>query len=224
MASRRGRPRGDALSRERIVLAAIEMLDEEGEGALTFRQLTTRLGTGSGAIYWHIADKEELLAAAADVVVARAVAGVAADAEPTEAIRAVALGVFDAFNAHPWLGTQLARVPWQPAMLHLFEGVGTPLQALGVPQVAQFNAATALVSYLVALAAQHAAAARLNLRETDRSAFLAAIAEQWTAQKDSTTHPFVHHLAGQLAEHDDREQFIAGIDLILAGIETLRQA
>ncbi len=198
------------------------MLDEEGEGALTFRRLTTRLGTGSGAIYWHVADKEELLAAAADVVVARAVAGVAAGAEPKEAIRAIASAVFDAFNTHPWLGTQLARVPWQPAMLHLFEGIGTPLQVLGVPRAAQFNAATALVSYVVALAAQHAAGARLQLRETDRSAFLAAVAERWMAQSDSTTHPFVHQLAAQLAEHDDREQFVAGIDLILAGIDTLR--
>ncbi|AQA06782.1 TetR family transcriptional regulator [Mycobacterium sp. MS1601] len=221
--SRRGRPRGDALSRERIVAAAIEMLDEEGEGALTFRQLTARLGTGSGAIYWHVADKEELLAAAADVVVARAVAGAAADLEPRESIRAVALGVFDAFNAHPWLGAQLARVPWQPAVLHLFEGVGLPLQALGVPYAAQFNAATALVSYFVALAAQHAAATRLQLRETDRPTFLAAIAAQWSAQYDSSTHPFVHHLAEQLAEHDDREQFIAGLELILAGIDTLRE-
>jgi hypothetical protein len=32
----------------------------------------------------------------------------------------------------------------------------------------------------------------------------------------------VHRLATRLRDHDDREQFLAGIDLILAGIDTLR--
>jgi hypothetical protein len=31
-------------------------------------------------------------------------------------------------------------------------------------------------------------------------------------------------MAGQLPEHDDRDQFLAGIDLILAGIGTGRSA
>ena len=32
----------------------------------------------------------------------------------------------------------------------------------------------------------------------------------------------MHRVATQLREHDDREQFLAGIDLILAGIGTVR--
>jgi AcrR family transcriptional regulator len=214
--------RTDALSKERIVAAAIEILDTDGESALTFRALTARLETGAGAVYWHVANKDDLLAATTDHVIASTVTAVVGDAEPREAIRAIALGVFDAFNAHPWVGTQLAREPWQSAMLHLIEGIGSRLQVLGVPEPAQFNAATALVSYVVGLAAQYAAGARLDLRETDRSAFLATVATQWTRRHDAATYPFVHQLAAQLAEHDDREQFLAGIDLILAGIETLR--
>jgi AcrR family transcriptional regulator len=60
-----------ALSKARIVEAAIEILDNDGEDALTFRALAARLATGSGAIYWHIADKNDLLAAATDHVIAR---------------------------------------------------------------------------------------------------------------------------------------------------------
>ncbi len=63
--------RADALSKERIVEAAIEILDADGESALTFRALAARLATGSGAIYWHVANKNELLAAATDDVIAR---------------------------------------------------------------------------------------------------------------------------------------------------------
>jgi hypothetical protein len=44
-----------------------------------------------------------------------------------------------------------------------------------------------------------------------------AVAAQWT-QLDPAQYPFVRQVAPQLPGHDDREQFLAGIDLILAGI------
>jgi AcrR family transcriptional regulator len=138
--------RTDALSRERIVAAAIEILDADGESALTFRELAARLATGSGAICWHVASKNELLTAATDDVISRVVTEVVSGAEPQEAIRAIALGVFDAIDAHPWVGTQLSGEPWQSAMLQILEGIGGQLQALGVPERAQFDSASALVT------------------------------------------------------------------------------
>ncbi|NTY62009.1 TetR/AcrR family transcriptional regulator [Mycolicibacterium sphagni] len=218
---RRAGRRADALSKERIVEAAIEILDRDGESALTFRALAARLSTGSGAIYWHVADKNDLLDAATDAVISRVMTEDVGHEAPREAIRTVAVGVFDAIDAHPWVGTQLAREPWQPAMVHIFEGIGAQLQALGVAEGAQFNSASALVSYLLGLAAQYAAVMQLVPRETDRSAFLAAIASRW-AQHDPAKYPFVHQIAAQLPEHDDREQFLAGIDLFLAGIDAGR--
>jgi hypothetical protein len=84
----------------------------------------------------------------------------------------------------------------------------------------QFNCASALVTYVLGLAGQYAAGARLLARETDRSAFLATVAARW-AQLDPAEYPFARRVATQLREHDDREQFLAGIDLILAGIGTV---
>ena len=213
--------RTDALSKGRIVEAAIEILDAEGEGALTFRALTARLATGSGAIYWHVANKNDLLAATTDDVIARVMTEVVSGAEPREAIRAIALGAFDAIDAHPWVGAQLSREPWQSAVLQIFESFGGQLQTLGVPERAQFDCASALLNYVLGLAGQYAAGARLLAPETDRSAFLATVAAQW-AQLDPAEYPFMRQVATQLREHDDREQFLAGIDLILAGITTVR--
>jgi AcrR family transcriptional regulator len=220
-AAKRPERRTDALSKERIVAAAIEILDAGGESALTFRMLAASLATGSGAIYWHVGSKNELLMAATDDVIARVMTDVVSGAQPQEAIRAIALGVFDAIDAHPWVGTQLSSEPWQSAIHQILEGVGGRLQALGVPERAQFDSASALVNYVLGLAGQYAAAARLLPRETDRSAFLATIAARW-AQLDPAKYPFMHQVATQLPQHDDREQFLAGIDLILAGITTIR--
>jgi AcrR family transcriptional regulator len=219
--AKRTERRADALSKERIVGAAIEILDADGESALTFRALAARLATGAGAIYWHVADKNDLLAAAANDVIARVMNEMVSEVEPREAIRAIALGVFDAIDAHPWVGAQLSREPWQSAVLEIFEGIGGQLQALGLPQADQFNCASALVNYVLGLAGQYAAGARLLAPDTDRSAFLATVAARW-AQLDPAQYPFMRQVAAQLREHDDREQFLAGIDLILAGIGTVR--
>jgi AcrR family transcriptional regulator len=221
--TKRTERRADALSKERIVEAATEILDTDGESALTFRALAARLATGAGAIYWHVASKNDLLAAATEDVIARVTTEVASGAQPREAIRAIASGVFDAIDAHPWVGTELSREPWQPAVLQIFESFGGQLQALGVPAPAQFDCASALLNYVLGLAGQYAAGARLIPRDTDRSAFLATIAARW-AQLDPAEYPFVRQVATQLPGHDDREQFLAGIDLILAGITTVHEA
>ncbi|MEV5713359.1 helix-turn-helix domain-containing protein [Amycolatopsis mediterranei] len=221
MANRAPR-RTDGLSKDRIVRAAAGILDDGGEAALTFRALTARLSTGYGAIYHHVANKSELLAAATDDVIARVMTGTAGDAEPREALRTVALGLFDAIDAHPWVGAQLSREPWRPALMEIYERVGSLLDALGVPERALFDAAGALVNYVLGVAGQNAANARLlTSGQGDRSAFLADVSARW-ASLDPDRYPFVHRAATHLREHDDREQFLAGVDFFLAGIATLR--
>jgi hypothetical protein len=168
-----------------------------------------------------VASKDALLATATNGVISRVVAEVDREAEPRAAIRALAVGMFDAIHTHPWVGTELSREPWQFATLQLLEGFGQQIMALGVPARAQFDCASALLNYVLGLAGQYAAGARLLAGVTDRSTFLATVAEQW-AQLDPGEYPFVRQVAAQLPGHDDREQFLAGIDLILDGISSVR--
>jgi hypothetical protein len=186
------------------------------------RALTVRLATGYGAIYHHVADRNDLLMAATDHVLARVVPDVIA--EPQHALRAIALGLFDAIDAHPWVGAQLTREPWQPALLDIYESVSERLKALDVPQPALSDSAGVLVNYILGVAGQNAANARaLANSKMDRATFLATVAAQW-ARLDPARYPSMHKAGTQLREHDDREQFLAGVDLILAGIETVNRA
>ena len=91
--ARRTKRRDESLSRDRIIEASIELLDSSGEGGLTFRTLSERLATGPGAIYWHIANKSELLTAACDAIVARTMEARVVGATPEATIRAIALGI-----------------------------------------------------------------------------------------------------------------------------------
>ncbi|MFI6345070.1 TetR/AcrR family transcriptional regulator [Streptomyces sp. NPDC050560] len=225
MAARTHRPRRrtEALSRERITEAAVELLDTAGESGLTFRALTERLATGAGAIYWHVANKGELLRAATDAVIVTALATPPAGAAPRDRVRAVALGLFDAVEAHPWVAAQLSALPYQSTAPRIFESVGQQVKALGVPEEHWFATASALVEYILGAAGQNAAntaTARALGPAPDRGEILGSVARAWEGL-DAEEYPFTRAVGDQLRAHDDREQFLAGIDLILAGVTAL---
>jgi AcrR family transcriptional regulator len=210
--------REDGLSRERIIDEAIALLDSSGESGLTFRALAGRLDTGAGAIYWHVANKNDLMVAACDAVLARALAVPVADNAPQDAIRALALALFDAIDERPWLGAGLTRMPLQSPMLRILEPLGQQVRAMGVAEPEQFAVASALLNYILGVSVQNAANAQIGRQlGGDRAALLGAVADAWAAL-DAAAYPFTRSIAGQLREHDDRADYLAGINLILRGI------
>jgi AcrR family transcriptional regulator len=217
--TQRGEP---ALTRAAIIKASIALLDSSGESGLTFRALASALATGAGAIYFHVANKDDLVNAACDAIVARAMAATAPVAAAPARLRAIGLGLFDAIDAHPWVGAELARAPGTMPTVRILEGIGQQVQALDVAQQALWPVTATLFSYIVGVAGQNAANARIGQeRALDRSTFLDALATQWS-QLDAAAFPFVRSAAAQLRAHDDRADFVAGIDLILDGIAARR--
>ena len=86
----------------------------------------------------------------------------------------------------------------------------------------QWATVGALLSYILGVGGQNAANRQFaRTRGVDRSDFLEAVATAWS-QLDPDEYPFTRSVAGQLRAHDDRMDFLAGIDLILRGIESPR--
>jgi AcrR family transcriptional regulator len=56
------------LSREQVLAAALDLLDEVGLEQLTMRRLAAALGVQNGATYWHFRSKQVLLEAMADAL------------------------------------------------------------------------------------------------------------------------------------------------------------
>ncbi|ANZ39902.1 TetR family transcriptional regulator [Lentzea guizhouensis] len=52
-------PKG--ISREKVVAAALELLNEKGMEGVTVRALAARLDVRAPALYWHVRNKQELL-------------------------------------------------------------------------------------------------------------------------------------------------------------------
>src|SRR5258708_22888176 len=61
-------PRG--LSRERLVGAALQLINEDGLDALSMRALADRLDVKAASLYWHVRDRRGLLGVLAEADVA----------------------------------------------------------------------------------------------------------------------------------------------------------
>ena len=223
--ARSSQRREESLSRDRIIEASIELLDTGGEEGLTFRALSERLATGPGALYWHIANKGDLLTAACEAVVLSTLDSTRTlDGEvvttPEATIRAVALGLFDVIDEHPWVGSALTSSPRLSPVVRLLEPIGRQIRALGVPEERQWAAAGALMAYILGVSRQNAANGQLaRTQGLDRSEFLAAVSTAWSGL-DPDEYPFARSVAGRIRDHDDRVDFLAGIELILSGIKS----
>jgi TetR/AcrR family tetracycline transcriptional repressor len=64
------------LHRHDVVAKATQLLDDYGIADLTMRRLARELNVSPGALYWHFADKQELLGAVADRILVPASAAV----------------------------------------------------------------------------------------------------------------------------------------------------
>ncbi|MBB5160207.1 TetR family transcriptional regulator [Mycobacterium sp. AZCC_0083] len=64
------------LHRHDVVAKATQLLDDYGIADLTMRRLARELNVSPGALYWHFADKQELLGAVADRILLPASAAV----------------------------------------------------------------------------------------------------------------------------------------------------
>jgi AcrR family transcriptional regulator len=209
-----------------VVSEAVALLDEAGdagEAALTFRALAARLGGGVGSIYWYVSSKDELVARASDHVVAgvlTATEGCTAAPDPVDDVRAIAVAFFDALSGRPWLGAYFLRdVDLQPHALRLYERLGEQVMRLHLPPRQAFHAVSAVLGYVTGIAADHGhrPPAEGSSQPASDEGLLAAFVAQWRAL-DPVEFPYIHHVVDEFASHDDRDQFLAGLDLLLAGL------
>ncbi len=219
-----GKRRQDSLTRERVVEASIAILDADGEKGLTFQALAKSLQTGAGAIYWHVENKSDLIVAACDAIIVDTIATSMAGRSPADEVRALSLALYDAMDARPWVGSALTHAPGSMPTLRILDHLGRHVRALGVPGENEWSVVAALLSYVLGVGAQNAANAETaRILQLKRSTFLAEMAGQWAAL-DPDAFPFVQSVAAKMPVHDDRADFLTGIDLFLEGIAAREKA
>ncbi|GAA4993822.1 TetR/AcrR family transcriptional regulator C-terminal domain-containing protein [Kitasatospora paranensis] len=104
-----GRPGRALLSRAAIARAALDVVDETGADGLTMRALADRLGVKAASLYNHVASKDELLDALAELVNAEIDLGPLDDPDWRAGLTGYLRGYRGVFLRHPHTIALLAR-------------------------------------------------------------------------------------------------------------------
>jgi AcrR family transcriptional regulator len=214
-----GRAKRQPLSRERIVAAALAVLDAEGLEGLSMRTVARELGTGAMSLYRHVSGREELLELVMREVIDGASSGLPPlprDAPWRDVVTTLLGEMRRVLRAHP--GVALLFTSWtfqRGAALDAVEVILTALRSTGLDARAAALAAANLWTFAVgSVLAEQSPAAAWPGEEIPR-----AQRARWVSEIVAGGRPRVAEAAPRWESLTHDEAFAHGLGLLLDGIE-----
>jgi AcrR family transcriptional regulator len=211
------------LSRDRVLAAAVELADQGGIEAVTMRRLAQKLGVEAMSLYYHVANKDEVLDGMIDVVMMElntAVAEAETDSDWKAEIRGRILTAREVLLRHRWApGVLESRINMSPSVMQYYDAIGNRFLTAGFSMDLTHHAMHALGSRALGFTQELFDAgdddesdpqgdAEMFEQMAGQFPFLAEMARQVSHDADST-----------LGWCDDQFEFEFGLDLILDGLD-----
>jgi AcrR family transcriptional regulator len=205
--------RSRGLSRERIVAAAIELVEAEGLSALSMARLAERLGCGTMSLYRHVTNKDELVTF---------MLSTAPDPPPMpadssswrDALSDWAIGLWDIYHRHPWiLQTAAAGPPADPGQLAWLDAGLSALGGTGLSERDKLAAVMAVLHYV-----RGAAALDIEAAHVDGPDYPALLRQVLDADRFPALAAAVAAGVFDDADDDHLAEFSAGLSQLLDGI------
>ncbi|RKP43285.1 tetracycline resistance transcriptional repressor TetR [Trinickia fusca] len=203
------------LTRETVLRAALELLNEVGIDALSTRRLAERLGVQSPTLYWHFKSKNALLHAMSEAILLerhrdslpkRGQSWRSWLAANTHSFRRALLAYRDGARLHA--GTR-------PRGAH-FDAIEAKLRFLCDAGFSPDQALTVLVtfgSFILGWVLEEQADEKMN-----------APASAAEATLDAATHPLMAHAWGKFNDQDPDKAFDNSIKIMLDGVAAMLQS
>ena len=219
-----------ALSKDRVLRAAIALAVRDGIESLTMRKLADELGAGAMSLYHHVPNKEQLLDGMIDIVFGE-IEPPSTDVDWKIALRRRAISTREVLNRHRWaVGLMESRRTPGPASLRVHDAVLGCLREGGFSIEMAIHAYSVQDAYIYGFALQEkslpfdtpeesAAVAEEQVRrfaELAEERQLGALAEEF---------PYLAEVVGgHVAKvgYDFTAAFEYGLDLILDALERRR--
>jgi AcrR family transcriptional regulator len=209
------------LNRERVLAAAVELADREGVDGLSMRRLAAEVGVVPMALYKHVANKDELLDGMIDVIVAE-IDPPRSDIEWKPAVRERIQSARRMLLRHPWASRVMEwRTRPTPTVMAYMDSMIAMFTAGGFPIELTHHVMHAMGSRLMGFTQE-----MFNDQTDEQQPFQPEMLEQLKEVYPSiyALYLMVNHEDASIvgAGCDDQFEFDFALDLILDGIERLK--
>ena len=216
--AKRAAKRRAALTRERILRAAIRLADRDGIESLSMRKLGQELGVEAMSLYNHVRNKVDMLDGMVDVVFSEI--DLPANGVGWEiAMRKRAISARKVLLRHPWaIGLMESRATPGPATLRHHDAVLASLRTAGFSVDLAAHAYSILDGYIYGFTLT-------ELTLPFRNSEVAEVAENIMEGFRPGEYPYLAEMAVDRAMkpgYNYGDEFEYGLDLILDGIQRVR--
>jgi AcrR family transcriptional regulator len=217
-----GRGSGPALSRERIVRAALAIADTDGPAAVTMRRLATGLGSSTPmSLYRYVGNKHGIEDLMLDTVYGEIVLPAEHSGDWRADLSALAHAGRLVLRRHPWFAALSHHRPmFGPNALRHNEWALRAVDGYGLAPAAMMSVVSMVFGYAVSFAHSEAEESRMRRRIGVRSeAELADLARDWVDRiAADPRYPTLARWITDGTEVDPDDQFALGLDCLLDGI------
>jgi len=209
-----GKPR---LDRDMIIAAGLELAAVPGATSISVRELGARLGADPTAIYRHFRNKEHLMEALLDELIARSVAAVTADpADWRDRVRQLASSTLEIFSAYPAIGLEATVLTTHgPGELDAVEFMLDAFSRAGLT-------GDDLVRHYALLASHVLSSSAGIARGRSERGEAAGDPSPWIEGPllaDPRTHPLIASVSTLLSDLQDRDLFALGVESVIQSAE-----
>jgi AcrR family transcriptional regulator len=214
------------LSRDRVLHAAISLVDEGGIESLSMRKLGQALGVEAMSLYNHVANKDAILDGIVDLVMSE-IELPSAEEDWESAIRKCAISAHEALVRHPWAcNLIMSSTRVRPARLRYMESLLRRLREAGFSAEETYHAYHALDSHILGFTLWQVGhvmpgdGPRVTNKE-ELARFLATLLREFPLDD----YPYLlEHGEQHLTEgsHKEEGEFEFGLGLILDGLKRIR--
>jgi len=202
------------LSKERVLRAAVAFADEHGIEALSMRKLAKELGVEAMSLYKHVANKNEILAGALDLVASEIELPDGPDWRT--ALRRNAISTRDVFVRHRWAGRLwMSQQSGGPERLQLANWMLKTLREAGFSGDLIYHAFHILEAHILGFTV-------MQLSFPYKGEELAGMTDMFLAQLGDGYPDLVEHVKAHIEPPKGEGGFELGLDLLLDGFERAR--
>ena len=218
-AARRQRPTRAPLTREAIVDAALRVLEREGADGLSMRRVAEELGTGPASLYWHVANKDELINLLIDRVASEIETPAPDPAHWQQQLKDWMVRARQVFRRYPGVaGLTLGRIPVGPNLVRWNEWILALLRGAGVPDRIAAYAGDLGGLYLGATSYEEGLPLPSPTGQPLSPDELVAMFRGYYESLPADQFPNIHATLDELFSGGPDERFELGLDVILRGL------